>query len=481
MNNRPVSSPAVIEGLWNFFASVRLTVVVLIALAMLSIIGTLIPQNLHPEEYFHTFGPFYFQVMAILDIFDMYHSWWFQSLILLLNVNIVVCSIDRLQKSWGVLFPKVREFNLEQFRQRKSRVELKVQGRLDQLQESYRAIVAKGFSFSRIEQSPSGVIIFAERGRWTRLGVYIVHLSVVVLLIGALVGSRTGFDGYVNIVEGQSTDTIELRSGGALTLPFTIRCDDFNVQFYEGGQRPKEFRSSLTILEKGQPVLQKHIVVNDPLSYKGINIYQSSYGKAEGAEESAPVAPREVSIVFRSQASGMEYDRKMILGQSVALPEGLGTFTLVEYRPAAEFMNTPLGPSLVGKLSPKEGKEETILLPLRFPKFDAMRRGQVVIVVTDALPMGEPRYYTGLQVNRDPGVPLVYTGFILMIVGCMVTFFMSHQRLVVELQPGDGSQECKLMLSGTANKNKFAFKEKLQRLARTLAAFAEKGNSGIKG
>jgi len=77
------------------------------------------------------------------------------------------------------------------------------------------------------------------------------------------------------------------------------------------------------------------------------------------------------------------------------------------------------------------------------------------------------RHYTGLQVNQDPGVDVVYVGFVLMILGCYVTFFMSHQQVCIEVaRQGVRTQ---VTVSGTANKNKAAVERRIRRLAEALA------------
>jgi cytochrome c biogenesis protein len=92
-----------------------------------------------------------------------------------------------------------------------------------------------------------------------------------------------------------------------------------------------------------------------------------------------------------------------------------------------------------------------------------MRKGEVVIAIADYL----PRYYTGLQVSRDPGVWVVYVGFILMIIGIYITFFMSHQQICVEVVPkGNKSQ---IMVAGTSNKNKMGMQKKVTKLSGRLA------------
>lgn len=455
-----------LASLWSFFASIRLTVVILLSLAALSIIGTLIPQNESPAQYFSTFGPFLYRVMETLDIFDMYRSWWFQGLIILLVINIVVCSVDRLRSTGKIIFDRNPKFNLENYRQRKSRQDFRLRADLEGCKSNFLKRLSRQFGYCRVESVRQGYAITAERGRWTRLGVYGVHLSIVVLLIGALVGSMTGFEGYVNIPEGDVTDTIQLRfSGLPYKLPFAIRCEDFDVQFYKTGA-PKEFRSKLVLLEEGRPVLEKDIIVNDPIRFKGINIFQSSYGKLDG-ETTGAAPPKEFELTFRSAASGMIYSFKTGLNQPIKVPEGLGTFEVKGFEPAARFKGMAIGPALTGVLTPKQGEPLNVTLPLKFPKFDAMRQGSVIIAVVNAAMPQHSRYYTGLQITRDPGVGLVYFGFVLMIVGCMVTFFMAHKQVVVEIQPA--GKGVTVMVSGRANRNKVGMQHDLQRLARKLA------------
>ena len=94
----------------------KLTVVLLLSIAGTSILGTLIPQNQDPAAYFRAYGEFVYRLFDVLDIFDMYHSWWFQFLLLLLTLNIVVCSIDRISATWKIVFVKNPSFNLSRFR-----------------------------------------------------------------------------------------------------------------------------------------------------------------------------------------------------------------------------------------------------------------------------------------------------------------------------------------------------------------------------
>ncbi len=446
-----------IDRVWKFFTSVRLTVVLLLSLAVTSIIGTVIPQSGTASEYFQKYGEIWYKILSffdsIFDIFDMYHSWWFQILVLLLTINIIICSIDRIKTTLKIVFIKVPPFNVSKFRRLEYKKEFSVSGTPDELKKIYKPPISKSFGYSRIEQTDNGFCLFAEKWRWTRIGVYIVHLSIILMLVGSLIGSIFGFEGYVNIPEGETVKKINLRNTTETHfLDFEIKCEDFSVSFYDSGA-PKEFRSSLVIIENGKPVLKKDIIVNDPLRFKGINIFQSSYGT---------LAPKEVTLSFTNRATGMEYRKKAVVNKPVEIPEGMGTFLIKDYSNSADFRGHNIGEAFRGILTRKTGDPINILLPLRFPSFDKMRKGDVVIAVASR----DHSYFTGLQVTKDPGVWVVYSGFILMIIGCFITFFMSHQRFCIEVT--GKKNHSMVMVAGTSNKNKIGIQRKIEILSEKL-------------
>jgi cytochrome c biogenesis protein len=453
MGNQVISADP-LSKIWNFFTSVKLTIVLLLSLAVTSIIGTLIPQNEDPQAYVKAFGGALFQLFNLLDLFDMYRSWWFQLLIVLLTVNIIVCSIDRMSSNRRILFVRKPSFKLPRFRNLKHRQEFTVPGTPRQVKGVYLKFISRRFRHSQVDAAENGFVIFGEKGRWTRFGVYTVHLSVVLLLIGGLIGSKFGFDGFVNIAEGESAGQIRLRNKPQMVqLPFTVRCDDFDVSFYDTGA-PKEFRSTLTILEQGRTVLTKDIIVNDPLRYKGISFYQSSYGN---------IPSNEVVLSFTNVKTGKAYTNKATMNQPLQLPEEKGTFELKRFLQSAEFRGHNIGQAYIGILTPAGAAPVQVTLPLRFPSFDKMRKGTLVISVVEHV----PRFYTGLQVAKDPGVWVVYCGFILMIIGCYITFFMSHQQICIEIEAA--GQKSRVVVAGTANKNKTGMEAKVDRTAEKLA------------
>jgi cytochrome c biogenesis protein len=449
------TSPDPKNRIWMFFASVKLTVALLLTLAVTSVIGTLIPQNENPAAYIDAYGENLYRIFSFLNFFDMYRSWWFQLLIICLTINVVVCSLERLPKTWRIVSVKVPPFNVDRFRSDNGKVDFQSQRSVQTLREIFEPFISKKFSYSRVEETDKGVLLFGEKGRWTRLGAYIVHLSIIFLLVGALIGSIFGFEGFVNIPEGESVNRIRLRNTNEIyPLDFDIRCDRFSVSFYETGT-PKEYRSSLTILEEGKPAFQKDIIVNDPLNHKGINIFQSSYG-------SLPSESLTLSISSRESEFGFNFIKETKIGEPVELPEGKGSVVIKDYTNSAQFGGRSIGEAFIGELTPTEGDPVQVILPLRFPNFDRMRQGEFIIAVQDY----EKKFYTGLQVAYDPGVPVVYLGFIVMILGCFITFFISHQRICIEVIRGGNSS--RVMVAGSANKNKLGMQQKVKRIAEKL-------------
>jgi cytochrome c biogenesis protein len=217
-----------------------------------------------------------------------------------------------------------------------------------------------------------------------------------------------------------------------------VRCDDFSVSFYEGSQRPKLYSSDLVIIENGQEVLKKTIVVNDPLNYKGLTFYQSSYGSAGD-----PV----FRLRVRERASGEIIETTAKLGERLPLPGG-GTFSVINFTQNYD----RFGPAVQMQMSTADGRQANPFLVLQnFPDFDAQRGDSYIFSLLDL----QQRYYTGLQVAKDPGVWVVWLGCFMMVFGSLGAFFLSHRRLWVTIQPL--SKGVGVKLGGSAHRNQPAF------------------------
>ncbi len=418
--NDNIKSVDLTDRVWNFLASVKLSVVLLLALAFTSIIGTLIPQHKETSQYLQNYGEFWHGIFEALNFYDMYGSWWFQLLLALLIVNIIVCSIDRLSATWKIVFPEKPVYRADRFRKSEYRQALTTAQPPEALQKAITGYMEKHFRHSRTERSENGYLIYGEKGRWTRLGAYVVHLSILLLTLGVLISSLFGYEGRMNLPVGETSNTMILRHSDAhVALDFSLRCDDFSVKHYPSG-RPKEYRSELAILENGEEVARKSLIVNDPIRYRGFNIFQSTYGRIPGDT---------FTLAFTDNASGLQINKKAAMNEEVAMPGGKGTIIVQDYSNNFNFRGHNLGPTYLCMLIPESGDPRPLILPVEHPNFDRMRQGTYTISIKNL----EYRYFTGLQISRDPGIPIVFTSFVIMILGFIVTFYIAHRQVCIEV------------------------------------------------
>jgi cytochrome c biogenesis protein len=447
--------------IWMFFCSVKLTVYILVLLALTSIIGTVLLQNGTPQQYIDLYGKGLYNLIQVFKLNDMYHAWWFLLLLLLLCINITVCSLERLSLMWKTVFPKEIRFNADRFLRSKTNQTVAVGIPADEVAASCEAWLSRLAGPVIRQTDGNTTVLYTEKGRWTRLGVFVVHASVLLLLAGALVGSIFGFKASVRIDEGNQTGRVfEAKTRKPIDLDFIIRCNEFEVKFYDTGA-PEEFRSNLTIIEDGQESFTTDIRVNHPLRYKGINIFQSSYGTA---------TPAAAVMTIVDNRSGQETTRTVRINETILLPDDQGTFLLQGFMPHFEFRGHNLGETFFGLVDLEGETGFQVGLPVKFPTFDKMRKGRFTFVVTDF----EKRYYTGLQVTKDPGVWYVYAGFVLMILGCWVTFFMAHHMFLLAIQPMDDGRTS-IVLSGKTNRSNRNMDQKLRILAARLENHLKKG------
>ncbi|MBM4349211.1 MAG: cytochrome c biogenesis protein ResB [Deltaproteobacteria bacterium] len=449
----------IFDIVFDFFRSLKLTIFLLILLAILSIIGTLIKQNAPSGEYIQRYGIQLYNVLEFFNLFDMYHSWWFSAILLLLVVNLIACSLHRFPGVW-------RQISRESGGKEIGDPMLKTLPYVERVnisnpggvrEDEIRSLLKKEFKNPQRIEGESSITLYSEKGRFSRLGVYITHLSILIILIGGIMGSLFGFRGFVNILEGETVDHIALRikdEDVAKPIGFSIRCDDFRVTFYDL-QRPeklvKEYTSDLTILENGKEVLKKTIEVNHPLHYKGLAFYQSSYGTIP-----------EVTLGIHWKNKKEKMTLKGLEGETIRIPHSEALLRILKYAPQVHNFGEGVQVALL-----KPNQPPRALWVLKdVPKLD-QQRGDDFILTLEEIGTKE---YTGLQVTKDPGVWVVWIGCSLMIIGLIVSFFFSHQRIWVRMPARAGGE---IVLAGSANKNRLGFEKKFGQIVEGMRSLVK--------
>ncbi len=434
------SLPSII---YDLFRSLKLTISLLILLALLSIIGTLIMQNATRSEYIQRYGIGLYEVLNFFNLFDMYHSWWFSAILLLLVINLITCSLHRIP---GILSQISRESGELEDRMLKAipyveRVRVQNPGKRE---ENIESSLKKWFKNRGRIETETTITLYSEKGKYSRLGVPITHLSILVILIGGIIGSLYGFRGHVEILEGETVNEIFLRTKDEekpKPIDFSVRCDDFKITYYDLPGRKekhvKEYTSIITVLENGKEVLKKTVQVNHPLHYKGLAFFQSNYGAIHDVALGIQWKDRKEKTIFR-----------VIEGNTVPVPSTNNIIRVLKY--AHEVHSFGEGVQVV-LFKPNQEPKPFWLLK-NFPRLDE-KRGDEFVLTFEGFTEKE---YTGLSVTKDPGVWVVWIGCGLMIIGLIVSFFFSHQRVWVRISKSSGGE---IVVAGSANKNRVAFEK----------------------
>lgn len=260
--------------------SMSLAIVLLMVLAMASVIGTVLLQNQQQADYLQQFGPVWYWTFRSLGLFDMYHTWWFMGLLGFLMVSLTVClwrNTPRMLKEMRSRKVTIAEKSLKRFHHLHHwRIESRIT--TEELGERLQAHFP-GWELKSTQEAGRSYLR-ADKGRFHKWGYISVHAAILVILIGGWMSVQYGFRGNMAVPEGKSASDISFLKGTSvehMQMPFEVRCNSFDIDFFPTGA-PKEFRSNLTIIDQGKEVLTSDIIVNEPLYYKGVRIYQASFG-----------------------------------------------------------------------------------------------------------------------------------------------------------------------------------------------------------
>lgn len=442
-----------------FFASVKLALFVIFVLAATSIIGTILPQDTNAQSYHQFFGSILdgmgiysskavdvlTKITFLLSFDDMYRSWWFNGLLGLLSLNLIVCSIERLPDVWRLVVMDNHQTKFGRLESMRNKLKLTSSTSIEQSATTVKQDLGLiGWQTSQSSKE-DGILLFSQKTPWTRLGVYVVHLSILVILAGAAVGFFYGHKGGLNLPETLSSKVIyKFGSAEEIDLGFTVKCNWFHMTRYPSGA-PKEYQSELVILENDKEILTKVIEVNDPLTYKGWTFYQSSFES------------HKKYIISVANAKTNIRERFLVpLRQPVRWENENLLFAIKGLVPTP----TPMTYNYTLMVADGNGGQQTIILEDNTQGTLTRADGSEYVFQVKEF------FSTGLQVAKDPGVILVYIGCGLMLIGLGVAFFMSHRRLWIYIRDEEGTTT--ILIAGTANKNKPGFERDFSTISATL-------------
>ena len=433
----------------------------MILLVLLSMLGTVIPQKEGADALVRQLPPGIFGALQDLRFFDVYHSFFFYALVGLLSLNLIICSLNRFRGSWKQY--QAPPFSLPDrlFENASPNRILMTDRQQGACLQSVESLLKEKYGIIRKNITESDVLLFVQRGRVSIFAVYAVHLSILLMIAGAVIGSVFGFEGYLNILEGETANAVDSRGGKDIyRFDFSVRCDKFTIEWYENGA-PKTYRSDLSFMKAGRLIRQAPLQVNHPVSIDGFRFYQSSYG----------ISPDSRAFIVFVNGEGKSKEMVLVAGDRFELPGSNADVRILR----VEENLMQMGPAVkLGVTSPQgdvqfwvfkhidEIKEANPRLFTEAPFFNPALFKPYLF----SLNRIEQQYYTGLQVVRDPGVPLVAAGGCLMIAGLTIVFFMSHRRFWVRIDETGG--QTRINIAGRSNRNSAGLERELDLLSRRI-------------
>ncbi len=305
------------QSLYELLSSMRFAISLLTVLAIASIIGTVLKQNEPYPNYIMQFGQFWFQFFEMLGLYDVYHSSWFLTILAFLILSTSLC----VYRNTPLMLREMRSF-----REHATETSLRAFSHQTEFSTALPAdalthrlgkyLLGQGFRTKLGTPNEAGdILIAAKAGSYHRIGYILTHTAIVVICLGGLIDgniplkaqqllgwkkietrdvpqnqvpdisrlspSNLSFRGGVTIPEGARADVVFIHiADGYLVqdLPFEVKLKKFRVEHYPTGQ-PKSFESDITLIDKTtRESVSRTISVNHPLIYKGVAIYQASFG-----------------------------------------------------------------------------------------------------------------------------------------------------------------------------------------------------------
>ena len=405
-----------LEALWSVFISMKTAIVLLLILALASVVGTLIEDKTGVS---------------------IYGSSWFSLILSLVGVNLAVCSINRFGVAWKRSIKPDVEVGVERITGMAVSENARSSGSPESVAEKIIGAL-RSRSYRQVMQTAGDTIfIYAAKGRAGVWGPYLTHLSILVIFTGAIFGNMLGSEGYATIMEGERVAAYDQKGSKQETpLGFEVALRSFTIR-HDRKHNPTGYRSDLQVYDGGKPTTHKVVDVNHPLSYKGLSFYQSSYGL--------------VGLVMKVTAPDGRFAR---ITYSISTEEGpRGTTYVISDQPFRQF--TLGGKNLtlfMHNLVPDYAQPNGGVLPLnpavdvmlsdRFPKDGWTRLGWMTASQSAkykgfTVTLERVISYTGLQVSRNPGLPVIYVGFALMVLGVFMSFYVTRKIIRVNIARSD--------------------------------------------
>jgi len=323
----------------------RFSISLLVFICMASLIGTVVAQGRSANAYIDQFGPFWFEVLDQFSIWHIYNSWWFLVTMAFLVLSTSLCLIRNAPKMLKEAYSFREQIRASSLRSFHHKIEIDTSREPTAATASIQAWLERQGYAVRQRTDGDSLLLAAKRGSGNRLGYIFAHAAIVIICVGGLLDSELpirlqvwlfgktpivenmmvadvpergrlsvnnpSFRANVLVPEGSArTSAIITVDDGALVqpLPFTLALKKFVVDYYSTGM-PSRFMSQVEVTDPDTgKKFEANIEVNEPLHFKGVTVYQSSFDDG-GSEVELIGYPL-------SGPSAVPFDLKALVGQT---------------------------------------------------------------------------------------------------------------------------------------------------------------------
>jgi len=475
----------------RFVCSVRFGVGLLILLGLACFIGMVVmQQNLQGfDRYFAELTPSQRLVYGRLGLFDIYNAWYFNALLAVLSLNIILASIDRFPRTWKYASKPTVSVPLRWLREQKQTAEFTMQADPALAgSAAAEAIKEAGWRRTTTAEKNGVTFIFGQSGLWNRFGAYSVHVGLLTIFLGGFMTAQLGTGGSMPMAPGQSGNLIyetvvNLDQASQVTkqLPFEVACIDTQQRLIKkegslSAMNTIDWVTRFTITDE-TGTHEASVQMNTPFDYRGYRFFQSSFtpiGRARNITLSAvPVDGGEA----REMTIPRGGSQTLADGTTIAFTEFRGNFRMGNEDPNEDTSTYP-NPAAVLQVSQTDGtRHAAYAFPATAGDIPVAKKpvAGYTFQLVDFEKVSDQHI---LAVQRDPGALIVYIGFLILVITLIAVFFFSHQRVWAAIEDiGDGKS--RITFAGNTNRNGNAFEIKFARLTEKLSGQREKGDAPV--
>jgi cytochrome c biogenesis protein len=418
----------------NLLGNLKLSIILLLVLSLFSSLGTIIEQDklisfyeLNYPNSKPLFGFINSNIILFSGLNHVYTTWWFDSTVFVFGLSLISCTFIR-------QLPSLKMARIWQFYNKSINLtKFKLNFQLKNMSLSKVAFNLKNTNYAVIQQGP---FLYAYRGLLGKISPIIVHASMIIILVGSLLGIFSGYMVQELVPSKELFHLQNIVTSGVLSyIPqnFEGYVQDFKIAYDDEGSID-QFYSDLSILNNnGDTLTSKTIYVNEPLRYNGITFYQTDWS------------------IF---GINLELDKDKVIQvplQLITTSDNtrfwiakLPFISSTEKKDDLLLILQDLTGKILMYNSEKELVGETILGHKFFLNGHTLR-------VTAIIPS------TGLQIKSDPGIPFVYLGFLLLMLS-VVTSYTSYSQIWALKKNNE------LYISGQTNRATYYFEKQLIKL-----------------